>query len=108
MKARKSKPARVASLRKVLAILRDHRSEIEQNYKVREILVFGSFVRGEQKQRSDVDVLVEFQPGHLNFNNYMDLKFFLEKILSAKVDLITKTGLKPRIKDQVLAEAVNV
>ena len=46
-------------------------------------------LRGEQKEKSDIDILVEFEKGKKTFDNYMDLKFFLEEIFGVEVDLIT-------------------
>ena len=54
--------------------------------------------------KSDIDVLVEFDKGTKTFDNYMDLKFFLEKMFHRKVDLVIREALKIRIKDQVLSE----
>ena len=70
--------------------------------------MFGSFARGDQKKRSDVDVLVEFEKGHKTFDNYMELKFHLEDILNAKVDLVTKAAIRQEMRERILAEAVYV
>ncbi len=67
--------------------------------------VFGSFAAGEEKEGSDVDILVEFDKSITLFG-YVDLKFFLEDELKTKVDLVTKGALKPLIKDEILRETV--
>ncbi|RZN40593.1 MAG: nucleotidyltransferase [Methanosarcinales archaeon] len=63
---------------------------------VRKIGVFGSCVRGEQKETSDVDLLVEFEKP--TFDNFMDLIFFLEGLFGKDVDLITACGMSPYIR----------
>jgi len=61
--------------------------------------------RGEGSASSDIDLLVELQPK--TFDAYMDVKFFLEKILDRKVDLVLADALKPRLRPAILAEAVH-
>jgi len=77
---------------------------LKKKYGVKRIGFFGSFVRSEQKETSDVDVLVEFEKGAKTFDNYMNLKFFLEDIFGRKVDLVIFDALKPDIKDRILEE----
>ncbi len=79
------------------------RYDLRRKYSVKRIGLFGSFVRGEQKETSDVDVLVEFEKGAKTFDNYMNLKFFLE-VFGKKVDLVIIDAIKPDIKDQILKE----
>jgi predicted nucleotidyltransferase len=71
---------------------------------VKNISVFGSNARGEQSPDSDVDILVEFE--RASFNNFMDLQFYLEEVLGARVDLITVGGISPYIKERVEKEVV--
>ena len=89
-------------------ILKEHSDNLKQKFGVKELGIFGSYVRGEQKEGSDVDILVEFKEGYKTFDNYMDLKFYLEELLNVKVDLISKTALKPRLKPHILKEVVYV
>lgn len=91
--------------KKIIKLIQDNFNEIK-NYGVKRIGVFGSFTRSDQKPKSDIDILVEFYPSKKNFDNYMDLKFFLEKILGRKVDLVIKGTLKPRLKSYILREVV--
>lgn len=75
-----------------------------RKYGVKRIGLFGSCVRGEARRESDVDVLVEFkQP---TFDNYMELKFFLEGLFGRKVDLVLADSLKDQIKPDVMREVV--
>ena len=66
--------------------------------------LFGSFARYNQKSDSDIDILVEFDKGGKTFDNYMELKFYLERLFMKKVDLVIKDTLKPRIKSRILSE----
>ena len=82
----------------VIETLRAHKGEIKERYSVRRIGVFGSYVRGEQKATSDIDVLVEFEKP--TFDNFMDLAFYLEELFGRRVDLLTPEGVKGiRIKE---------
>lgn len=75
-----------------------------RRYGVKRIGIFGSFARSTQNNKSDIDILVEFEKGEKVFDNYMELKFYLEKLLRRKVDLVIKDAVKPRIKQTVLRE----
>lgn len=75
-------------------------------YGVRRLGLFGSFARQQQRPRSDVDILVEFQHGKKTFDNYMNLKFFLERRLQRKVDLVIKEAIKPAIKTSIARDIV--
>jgi len=88
----------------VLARLREHESEIRA-FGASRIGLFGSFVRGEHKVGSDVDLLVEFEPGRKNFDNFMGLSFFLEELLGRKVELVTPESLSPFIGPRIMEEA---
>lgn len=89
-----------------IEILKKHENTIKDKYHVRRIGVFGSFARGEEKESSDIDILVEFERGSKTFDNYMDLKFFLEDLFNRKVDLVTVEALRPQLKDNILGEVV--
>lgn len=69
--------------------------------------VFGSYVRGEQKSTSDLDVLVDFSET-ISLFRYIELEDFLSQQLGVKVDLVMRDALKPRIKDSILKEAIYV
>jgi len=82
--------------------------KIEENigkiktYGVKKIGLFGSFIRNEQNAESDVDILVEFEEEKKTFDNYMDLKFFLEDLFNHKVDLVVTEAIKPDLKPYIL------
>ena len=90
-----------------LSILRARTGDLERRYHVRELTLFGSVARDEATSESDVDLLVTFD-GPPSFDRFMDLKFFLEEILSARVDLVTRAGLRSRIRPAVDREAIRV
>jgi len=88
----------------VMETLKQHEREIKERYGVRRIGVFGSYVRGEQKEASDIDILVEFDEP--TFDNFMNLSFYLEGLFGKKVDLITTRGMSPYISPVVEKEVV--
>ena len=89
---------------KAMDILRSHEQEIKERFAVRRIGIFGSFVRGEEKETSDIDILVEFEEP--TFRNFMNLAFFLEDLFGRRVDLLTSEGISHRIRPYVECEVV--
>jgi predicted nucleotidyltransferase len=85
----------------IMKTLNRHRKEIQQ-YGVRRIGLFGSYRTNYQNQKSDIDILVEFKRGKKTFDNYMELKFFLEKIFGRPVDLVVKEAVKLELKTSIL------
>ena len=87
--------------------LKRHKKELEGRYGVKQIGVFGSYVRGEQKGGSDLDILVEFEPdAEMDLIKFVELEEYLSELLGVKVDLVTKSALKPRIGKRILQEVV--
>jgi len=86
----------------ILDFLKQNRQEIEVRFSVKRIGLFGSALRGSASDSSDVDILVELT--HPTFDQYMDLKFFLEEKLGRPVDLVLADSLKPRLKPIVTRE----
>lgn len=80
---------------------------LRQKYNVKRLGIFGSVVRGQQKQGSDVDMLVELS-SPIGFFDFIRLENFLSKTLNQKVDLVTQKALKRYIKDDVLKETLYV
>jgi len=79
---------------------------LKKKYKVKEIGVFGSYVRNESKRNSDIDILVEV--GAIDLFDFIDLRDYLSGLLEAKVDLVSKNALKPRIGKHILNEVVYI
>lgn len=75
---------------------------------VKDIGLFGSFVRGDQTPLSDIDILVEFMPENHTFDNFMEVAFLLEEILGRKVELVTPEALSPHIGPHILKEVERV
>ena len=92
------------SRNEIQSILIKHKPLLQEQYDVKRIGIFGSYVRDEATAGSDVDILVEFsQPVGWEF---IDLKEYLEDVLGMKVDLVTTGALKPQIKERILREVV--
>lgn len=87
--------------------INQHMDFLEDTYKVKNIGVFGSVVRSENKETSDIDLLVEFSEP-VGLFKFIDLEEYLSKILDRKVDLVTKKALKPAIREEILRETVYV
>jgi predicted nucleotidyltransferase len=96
-------------LDEIRGILGQRKEELRTKYGVKSIGIFGSYGRGEQKKRSDVDILVEFEESSdLSLLDFIGLESYLGLILGVKVDLVEKQTLKPRIGKHVLEEVVGV
>lgn len=91
----------ITLLRQNLPALRDH-------YGVRFMGVFGSYVRGEQRRGSDLDLLVEFDDRPLTLLQFIALEHYLSDLLKVKVDLVERDTLKPTIGRHILDEVVPV
>ncbi len=90
-----------------IATWRGYLPEIRREFGVRRIALFGSTVRGQAQEDSDLDILVEFEKDP-TFPSFMGLKAFLEDHLGHKVDLVTLDALKPRMRAIIEREAVDV
>jgi len=95
------------TLEEILEILRAHRGELAEQYGVKWLGIFGSYARGEARPESDLDVLVEFAepPGMFRF---LALERRLSELLGVKVELVTRSALKPHIGQHILEEIVPV
>lgn len=94
----------VERLKTILAL---HKEELKKRFKVKEIGLFGSYVRQEQTKKSDLDILVTFSET-IDLFTFVELEDYLSGILGVKVDLVMKEGIKPRLKERILSEAVYV
>ena len=86
----------------VLDFLKHHKRGLETRFSVSRIGLFGSILHGTADETSDVDILVEL--ANPTFDNYMDLKFFLEDYFKRPVDLVLADCLKPRIEPVITSE----
>jgi uncharacterized protein len=91
----------------ILERIREARHELA-SFGVKSIGLFGSFVRGEQTPYSDVDILVEFEPGKHTFDNFMEVSFLLEELFGRRVEIVTPESLSPYIGPYILREVERV
>ena len=87
----------------IIKIIRNKKPEMESRYGVQRLGLFGSYVRGRQKKKSDIDILVTFSRD-IDLFEFLDLRKYLESQLQAKVDLVMETALKPAIGKRILSE----
>lgn len=94
----------MTALADIRRTLEEHKPLLRKRFKVRKIGIFGSYVRGEESKRSDVDILVDFsEPIGWEI---VDLRELLEAALGLKVDLVVEKALKPRLAAGILKEVV--
>jgi len=97
------------NLEEVKEIIARHRGELKERFRVKEIGIFGSYVKGEQKGGSDLDILVEFEEdAKLSLLDVAGLEIELSDLLGVKVDLVEKKNLKPYIGQRILKEVIYV
>jgi len=89
--------------RDILNKLADNLRTIRR-FGVKRIGLFGSAVRGEMKTESDIDILVEFEEGGEKFSNLINLYFYLQDLLSRKIDLVTPESISPYLAPYILKE----
>jgi hypothetical protein len=89
--------------REIINTIRSSKPEMEALYGVQRLGLFGSYVKGKQRKKSDIDILVSFSRD-IDLFDFLDLREFLESRLDAKVDLVMESALKPAIGKRILAE----
>ncbi|KKQ23013.1 nucleotidyltransferase [Candidatus Wolfebacteria bacterium RIFCSPLOWO2_01_FULL_38_11] len=95
------------TLAEIKNILLQNMEDLEEKFFVKELAIFGSYVRNEQNERSDVDILVDFKEP-IGFFKFIELENHLSNLLGIKVDLVTKKALKPIMGKQIIQESVKV
>ncbi|KQP14947.1 nucleotidyltransferase family protein [Pseudorhodoferax sp. Leaf267] len=90
-----------------LQLLALHKAALAERFAVRDLALFGSFVRGEAHAQSDVDVLVAFH-GPATAERYFGLMFYLEDLLGRSVDLVTDKALRAELRPHVERDAIHV
>jgi len=86
-------------------ILEENKDRLRNEYNVKEIGIFGSYVRDEQKENSDLDILVDFEKP-IGLFKFMELEEYLSNLLNIKIDLVSRKALKPFIGKYILEEVV--
>ncbi|MHC1602306.1 MAG: nucleotidyltransferase family protein [Methermicoccaceae archaeon] len=95
------------TLTEIKEILKKHEAELKESCEIEEIGIFGSYVRGEQKEKSDLDILVEFSSdAKMDLIKFVELENYISDLLGTKVDLVMKSALKPGIGEHILREVV--
>lgn len=91
----------------ILSILKKLKNQIQSKYRVKNIGLFGSYINNMQKEKSDIDLLVEFEED-ADLLHYTGLLLFLEENFNKKVDLVSKFALKEELRDHILEEVIYV
>lgn len=92
----------------ILSLLETKKSELSK-FGIRDIGLFGSYLRNEQSDHSDIDILVDFEPDKENYDNLMNVYDYLENMFeNEKVEIVTKNGLSPYIGPKILSEVFYV
>ncbi len=94
----------IENIKKVLI---ENKNKLEEDFKVKEIGIFGSYIRGKQKKDSDIDILVEFSES-VSLLDVVKLESFLNLLLGIEVDVVPKQDIRRELKEQILGEAVYV
>jgi len=95
------------TLAEIQQILRDQKLHLAEKYGVMVVGVFGSYVRNEQRQDSDLDILVELErPPKISLIGLVELEYTLSDLLGTKVDIAIRTNLKKRIGQRILSEVI--
>lgn len=97
----------VSTKNEVLDRLREHAEELRA-FGVRRFGLFGSFLHDQATPESDVDLLIEFEPGQKTFTNFSNLAFFLEDLFERRVEIVTIESLSPYIGPKILNEVEHV
>ncbi len=97
----------VKSLSEIINLLQKHKEELRKEYGVKHIKIFGSYARNEQKENSDLDILVSLN-GKVDLLEFVELKFYLEEITRLPVDLVSDRGMSPFLKPYIEKNIVEV
>jgi hypothetical protein len=89
--------------REILKKLIENRKEFKK-FGVKKIGLFGSYVRNDAKEGSDIDIVVEFEEGKKNYDNFINLYYYLKELFGEDIDLLTKESLSKYIKEDILKE----
>ena len=93
----------------ILAKLKEIKPTLSENFYIKNLGLFGSYVREENSHSSDIDILIEYDESKsFSLFTIIALEDFLTKLFNAKVDLVNKKSIKPDLKDCILKEVVFV
>ncbi len=92
---------------KIISKLKELKPDLEKDYDITELGVFGSFARNEQTEKSDIDILIDYKKG-TSILKLGGLQYMLSELFNIKVDLVMKKSLKKQIGKQILSEVIYV
>ncbi|MCZ7382543.1 MAG: nucleotidyltransferase family protein [Candidatus Methanoperedens sp.] len=95
------------TLEEIKKIIKNQKPVLREKYSVRQVGIFGSYVRGEQKKKSDVDILVEFEKP-ISLLKLVNLENFLADVMGIKVDVVPKEDIRHELKEKILREVVYI
>ncbi len=95
------------TIKEIKKILASYKPELQKRYKVKEIGIFGSYIKGKQRKNSDLDILIDFYEKPDLFT-FVEIENFLSEKLKVKVDLVMKSALKPHIGEIILQEVIYI
>lgn len=95
------------SLNRIIDLIQSLKETIRTEYKAEVVGIFGSFVRGEEKESSDIDILVKFNDDADLFD-FMGLSIFLEEKLGRRVDVVPYDTVRPELKERIMKETITV
>lgn len=91
----------------IKSCLNQQKSFLNEKFRVKRFGIFGSYSRQEQTPSSDLDILVDYEELP-NLLELIELEYYLEEILHLKIDLVTRNGIKPQLRDSILSEVMYV
>ncbi len=95
------------NLKEITSCLLKLKEELKRSYGVSRIELFGSYVRGEQRENSDLDVLIDFDR-EVSLLDVVGLEIFLSESLGIKADVVLRRSVRPELKEDIFSEAVSV
>ncbi|MBI4162650.1 MAG: nucleotidyltransferase family protein [Candidatus Aenigmarchaeota archaeon] len=95
------------NMKRIKSVISQSKPELKKKYKVKEIGIFGSYARGEQKKTSDLDILIRFDKDASLFD-FVELGNFLEEKLKVKIDIVSEGGVRKELKNAIMKEVVMV
>lgn len=97
------------TLSDIIRVLGTQKKLLLHKFGVLDLAVFGSYAKEQQNKNSDIDIYVQLEKKSKTFDNFMDLRFYLEELLPGKkVDLVIKDSIRPELKPHILQEAISV
>ena len=83
------------------------KSILREKYDVNRVGIFGSYVRGVQTEKSDIDILIDYKEVP-SLVTLIELEYYLGEVLNSKIDLVTRKGIKPQLRESILDEVVYI